>query len=139
MIADAFLRAPLFSPEEVEDINIDMARVCLAKSSSYNQLDVIFDAIDADYVKLRQDVRNGSFQSVYANQLKYFMPQLSADKDLVYLDGARIILPKNAVLPLLHVSHIGINKTYELCRSLYFWPGMFNKGKQVIVFLAWHV
>ena len=57
-------------------------------------------------VSVLYNVQNGSFQSVYANQLKSVMPQLSVDKVLVYLDGARIILPKNAVksvLPLLHV------------------------------------
>ena len=119
---------PLFAPEEVEDIAIDTAHVCLAKMA-HNQLDVIFYAIDSDYVKLRQDVCKGTFHSTYANQLRSLMPQLSVDEDLVYLDGAIIVLPKNAVkviLPLVHTSHIGMNKSYDLCRSLYFWPGMFN-------------
>ena len=90
-----------------------------------NQWDVIFDAIDSDYVKLRQDVRDGTFVSVYANQLKSVMSQLSVDEDLVYLDSARIVLPKNVVkviLPLVHVSHIGILRII-----------------QVIVFLTRHV
>ena len=63
------------------------------------------------------------------------MPQLSVDEDLVYLDGARIVLPRNSVkviLPLVHTSHIGMNKSYDLCRSLYFWPGMFNDIWQMI-------
>ena len=54
------------------------------------------------------------------------MPQLSVDEDLVYLDGARIVLPKNAVkviLPLVHTSHIGINKSNDLGWSLYYCPG----------------
>ena len=96
LIADALPRAPLFAPEEMEDLAIDTARVCLAKMAR-NQFDDIFDAIDSDYVKLRQDVRNGTFISTYANQLKLLMPQLSVDEDLVYLDGARIVLPKNAI------------------------------------------
>ena len=73
--------------------------------------------------------------SVYANQLKSVMSQLSVNEDLVYLDAARIILPKDAVkkiLPLVHTSHIGKNKTYELCRLLYFWPGMFNDISQMV-------
>ena len=78
LIADALSRAPLFAPEEVEDIAIDTARVCLAKTA-HNQLDIIFDAIDSDYVKLCQDVREGTFFSTYANQLKSLMPQLSVD------------------------------------------------------------
>ena len=72
---------------------------------------------------------------MYANQLKSVMSQLSVDEDLVYLDGARTVPPKNAVkvvLPLVHTAHIGMNKTYELCRSLHFWPGMYNDIKQMI-------
>ena len=113
LIADTLSRAPLFPPEEVEDIAIDTACVCLTKSSS-NQLSIIFDAIDSGYVKLRQDVCDGTFVSTYANQLKSVMSQLSVDEDLVYLDVANFVLPKNAVkvvLPLVHTAHIGMNKT----------------------------
>ena len=134
LIADALSRAPLFAPEEIEDIAIDMACVCLAKTLS-GQLDMIFDAIHADYVKLRSDGKTGIFDNVYAKQLKSVMSQLSVDDDLVYLDGSRVVLPIQAtkkILPLLHVSHIGMNKTYDLCRSMYFWPGMFNDFKQMI-------
>ena len=100
----------------MKDINIDTARVCLAKFSS-KQLDINFDTIDTDCIKLWQDVCDGTFLSVYANQLKSVMPQLSVDEDLVYLEGVRIVLPRNAVksvLPLVHVSNIGKNKTYTL-------------------------
>ena len=127
LIADALSRAPLFAPDEFEDIAFNTARVCLAKTAH---------AIDSDYVKLRQDVREGTFHSTYANQLKSLMPQLCVDEDLVYLDGARIVLPRNAVkiiLPLVHSSHIGLNKSYDLCRSLYFWPGMFNDIRQMVL------
>ena len=65
LIADTLSRAPLFAPEEVDDIVIDTASVCLTQSSS-GQLDIIFESIDKDYIKLRTDVRNGSFESVYA-------------------------------------------------------------------------
>ena len=125
LIADALSRAPLFAPEETEDIVIDTARICLAKFAS-GQLDIILDAIDADYTKLRSDVKNGSFHSIYAKQLKSVMPQLSVGKDLVYFDGSRIVLPLQAtkkILSLLHVSHIGLNKTYNLCRSMCFCRG----------------
>ena len=107
-------RAPSFAPEEVEDIAIDTARVCLAKTSTV-QLDMIFNDIDADYDKLRHDVKCGTFDSVCARQLKSVIPQLSVDEDLVYLDGSRIVLPVQAskkILPLLLTSNIGINKTY---------------------------
>ena len=118
----------MFAPEEIEDITIDTARVCLAKTSS-GQLNMIFDAIAADYVKLSTYVKTGTFNSVYAKQLKSVMSQLSVNEDLVYLDGSQIVLPIQAtkkILSLLHVSHIGMNKTYDLCCSMYFWTGTFN-------------
>ena len=115
-------------------MSLRVSCVFLTRSSS-NQLNIIFDAIDSVYLKLRHDVCDGTFTSVYANQLKSVMSQLSVNEDLVYLDTARIILLKGAVkkfLPLVHTSHIGMNKTYELCRSLYFWPCMFNDIRQMI-------
>ena len=36
------------------------------------------------------------------------------------------------ILKLLHVSHVGVNKTYDLARSIYYWPGMLNDIKQMI-------
>ena len=36
------------------------------------------------------------------------------------------------ILNLLHVSHVGVNKTYDLACSLYYWPGMLNDIKQRI-------
>ena len=33
---------------------------------------------------------------------------------------------------MLHSSHAGINKTYDIARQLYFWPGMLNDIKQLI-------
>ena len=75
---------------------------------------------------------------MYAKErfLAHIPTSLSVDDDLVYLDGARIVLPKNAVkviLPLVHSSHIGLNKSYDFCRSLYFWPGMYNDIRQMLL------
>ena len=96
LITDALSRAPFFAPDEIEDIATDTARVCLAKTSS-GQLDMVFDAIDAEYVNLRKrNVKCGTFESVYAKQLKSVMSQLSVDEDVVYLDGFHIVLPVQA-------------------------------------------
>ena len=60
---------------------------------------------------------------------------LSVDGELVYLDARRIVMPIKGVKPilkLLHVSHVGVNKTYDLARSIYYWPGMLNNIKQMI-------
>ena len=51
------------------------------------------------------------------------------------MDACRLIIPKKAVpmiLQRIHSSHSGLSKTYELARSLYYWPGMYNEIKQVI-------
>ena len=48
---------------------------------------------------------------------------------MVYLDAQRLIFPKKAVpkvLKMLHSGHCSITKTYEMARSLYYWPGMYN-------------
>ena len=37
-----------------------------------------------------------------------------------------------SILKLLHVSHVGVKKTYDFARSLYYWPGMLNDIKQLI-------
>ena len=87
--------------------------MCLTRSSS-NQLNIIFDAIDSDYVKLGHDVRDGTLYSAYASQLKSVMSQLS-------VDAARIILPKGAVkiiLLLVHTSHICMSEIMN-CAGLY--------------------
>ena len=68
--------------------------------------------------------------------MKSVSSQLSVDDELVYIDGKKIVLPLKAVkevLCLAHLPHAGITKTYELLRSLYFWPGMYNDAKQLIL------
>ncbi len=135
-IADALSRAPLFAPEEDDDMVIDTARVCLARTvDRNNELTAVLDSVDSDYIQFRHDVLEGTCKSEYARLMKAVMSQLSVDDELVYLDAKRIVMPRKAVvkiLKLVHVSHIGVNKTYDLCRSLYFWPGMLNDIKQMI-------
>ena len=96
-IADALSLAPLFSPEETEDMRVDLswkkmrvdtARACLATTPGMaSELDVILNAVDADYIKLRHDVMNSTETSVYAKQLKSVFSHLSVDDDLVYIDA----------------------------------------------------
>ena len=43
----------------------------------------------------------------------------SVDEELVYLDAKRIVMPIKGVKPmlkLLHVSHVGVNKTHDMAR-----------------------
>ena len=135
-IADALSRAPLFSPEETEDMYIDSARAYMTQVPAMEQeLNLVLDSIDSDYVKFRHIVLNGTVFSPYSHQLKYVFGQLSIDNELVYLDAKRIVLPLKAVkevLKMAHLPHAGITKTYELLCSLYFWSGMYNDVKQLI-------
>ena len=68
--------------------------------------------------------------------MKSVFGQLSVDDELVYIDAKRMVLPQKAVkevLRLAHLPHAGITKTYKMLRSLYFWPGMYNDVKQLIL------
>ena len=115
-IADALSRAPLFSPKETDDMRVDTARVCLATTpGKSSELDVILDAVDTDYIKLKHDILNSTETSVYARQLRSVFANLSIDDDLVYIDAKQIVLPIGAVrkiLVLAHSLHSGISKTY---------------------------
>ena len=136
-IADALSRAPLFAPADLDDIYIDTGRTCLvsAESTKKGEFTTILDSMDSDYTMLRNDILNQTFESRYAGQLKAIFENLSVDGELVYLDARRIVMPLKGVKPilkLLHVLHVGINKTYDLARSIYYWPGMLNDIKQMI-------
>ena len=121
-ISDALSRAPLFSPQEQPDLEIDTAITCLA-ATSHPSMSVISCAVDDDYHALIQDVLCGTSNSAYSRSLKSEMSSLSVSDGLVLLDSRRIFLPIPAVKPvlrLLHTSHSGINKTILLARGLYF-------------------
>ena len=133
-VADALSRAPLFDPQEDEDLAVDTARTCLTARGG-DHLDRILDSIDSDYRQFKEDVTKGTCKSTYAHQTKAVRDRLSVDGDLVYLDAAKIVVPTRAikvVLEDLHRTHSGVTKTFELAKSVYSWPGMLNDIKQVI-------
>ena len=99
------------------------------------ELPVILDGLDSDCAQFCHDIVEDTCLSTYSHQLKSVRGQLSVDEELVYVDGSRIVLPNkyiSSVLTSLHSSHAGINKTYDIARQLYFWPGMLNDIKQLI-------
>ena len=99
-------------------------------------MNVISHAIDDDYRVLVQDVLNGTSTSSYSRSLKSEMASLSVSDGLILLDSRRIVLRipvVKSVLHLLHASHSGINKTILLARGLYYWPGMINDVKQLVL------
>ena len=129
-IAVALSRAHLFPPPvpDEEEFSIDTVRSCLTQIwKKNNELRLILDSLDADYLQFIKDVISGTCMSPYSSQLKSVAGQLSADEKLVYLDGNRMVLPSEAIkkiLSLWHTSHAGVNRTYEMARSLYFLPGI---------------
>ena len=134
LIADALSRAPLFSPQDQSNLEVDTAITCLM-ATSHPSMDVIYCAIDENYRALINDVLNETSVSSYSRSLKSDMASLSVSDGLVLLDSCLIVLPLSAVKPvlkLLHASHSGINKTIVLARGLYFWPGRINDVKQLI-------
>ena len=57
-------------------INTNIA--CMVQTDGMlRNLDAIFDCIDSDYVKFRQDDRSGSLMSTMANQMKAFSQRRS--------------------------------------------------------------
>ena len=133
-IADALSRAPLFAAEDLPGLEIDTAISCLSQTS---QLSIrnIYDAIDDDYNQLIIDVLNNTYVSQYSQQLKRSFDSLLVSDNLVLLDSRSIVVPLPAVknvLHLLHASHSGMTKTFNLAKGLYFWPGMSNDIKQLV-------
>ena len=58
-----------------------------------------------------------------------------AGKEMLFLHGKRIVVPQPArkkLLKTIHKSHSGINKTWEMARQLYFWPGLRNEIVQLL-------
>ena len=125
-IADALSRAPLFAgPEEEDELSINTARTCLTQVVEKNpELRVIPGGLDSDYAQFHRDIVEDTCVSTYSHQMKSVRGQLSVDEELAYVDGSRIVLLSKSiksVLSLLHSSHAGINKAYDIARQLYFW------------------
>ena len=58
-IADAFSRAPLFSPTEMPNLDIDMANNCMVHTHD-PALNVVLDSIDSDYRQFLKDIKNNT-------------------------------------------------------------------------------
>ena len=101
---------------------MDTARTCLMQVVEKNpELREILDCLDSDYAQIRRNIVEDKCLSTYSHQMKSVRGQLSVDEELVYVDGSRIVLPNkciSSVLTLLHSSHAGINKTYDIALVL---------------------
>lgn len=106
-IADALSCAPLFSPEETDNMHVKSVRVCMTQTPGMeSELNSILDTIDSDYVKLWHDVMKGTELSLYAKQTNLVASQLSSDDELVYNNAKRIVLLTKAVKDILRLAHI---------------------------------
>ena len=69
LIADALSRAPLFALEELPGLKIDTAISCLSQTSEPS-LQIVYDAVDEDYLQLIKDIKSGTSFSTYHQALK---------------------------------------------------------------------
>lgn len=128
LIADALSRAPVFAA----DPSLEVA-LCAAVSETDPAFEIIKNHIDGEYTRLRGCVRRGHPLPRPLSPYGDVASELRIDDDLgedLVLVGDRLVVPRPArqrILELLHLSHSGITKTYELARQLYYWPGMKNE------------
>ena len=114
-IADALSRAPIFPGSEDLDIQVDTAFAQLATTSN-PALKVIYESIDKDYLQCIKDIEQETRTSHLIEQLKNIKSEISICEGLLMRDAKRIILPKNAIKPIMN-----------------------NKARPATVFLAKHV
>ena len=140
-IADALSRAPFFEPTDSPAINA--ANVLIQQSTDPAFLEIIKD-VDYDYQQiidaLLKDYQPKNLADTHpAKPFKSVWHEISildcpAGKLLVF-DGSRIIPPTKArtkLLKRLHMTHAGINRTQQLAKQAYFWPGMNSDIKNLI-------
>ena len=135
LIADALSRAPVFAaPEEDNELALSLSP----------SLGLLAESIDGEYRALAEAVvRQDDPQKLppshparpYANMWGQLGVEGGGDKQLVVLDGHRVVVPilaREAILQKLHAGHCGVNKTRQLANQLYYWPGMSNAIQQMV-------
>jgi hypothetical protein len=145
VIADALSRAPIFQPEEEEDVN----KVCLISIKSLtSSFDLALEKLsekakcDVNYCAIIQTLLQGKNPrdldaSHPSRPFIKVWQDLSFDNQtsLLLLNSHRIVVPlecRRDVLNSLHQSHQGLRRTRARARELYYWPGLNNDVMQVI-------
>ena len=131
LIADALSRAPYFEASEENELYCH-AIFCLQVSGD-PALAWLQECKDEEYNRIKEAILNdyGYKNLQGAKMLKEIWHDLSVDgeTDLILFGNRRILVPNNAIkhlLKLLHQSHCGFTKTYNLAHELYYWGGMRN-------------
>ena len=81
------------------------------------------------------DTREGTNRSHLIQQLKNIKNEISVNENLLMIDAKRIILPTNAIKPImyrLHAGHAGQEKTVKLAQQLYYWQNITNDIKSIV-------
>ena len=143
MIADALSRAPVFEPNP--DFGFEnYVRICAVETRA--QSDPLLDDMkvaalaDSDYRKCCQAIREvPNFDDIPtshpARALRSFWGRLSVTHDLIVIDSTRLFVPmseRRNILDLMHRSHCGMVKMYQLSKSLYWWPGIKEQIKTFV-------
>ena len=142
-LADALSRSPVDLPDEVSGASIKMVCAVTTRNTAMDtRLRELSESAvsDPNYracVKLfgdRVHPKTLANKDHPAKALQGIWECLSLENDLLWYNN-RIIVPRacrNKILQLLHVGHCGIEKTKELARMYYYWPGMNNEIRHVI-------
>jgi len=138
-IADALSRAYVKNHESAaeselaEDLDVAVHSVLFRLPISNARINEIRAATSKDHIlsQIEKFLTNGLpvNSNALPQELKSYRQILS---DLYVVDGIifkdqRIVIPaemRNEFLKKLHVSHMGIEKTKQLARQHYYWPGM---------------
>ena len=133
LIADAFSRAPVFSPSVHEEVIINNAIIHHIASDPALQHLFDFASADQSYQSIVTAVLQGkSVENLPPNHparvYRSIWNDISVlDDVLLVYNNSRIVVPADArpsILEQLHMPHAGIGKTRQLARQLYYWPGM---------------
>jgi hypothetical protein len=132
LIADALSRNPIFDPPE--DSGDHMA-ICYGVQPKDPLLHSIYEAAMSDsiYQSIVTAIKRGKLVAMLqkgppGKRYKSLWDQISfLDDAILVINATQIVVPmklRHQILKQLHEPHAGINRTRELARKRYFWPGL---------------
>ena len=138
-LADALSRNPVFQPNETDS---ELCYKVITRSSADNNIRTFAEtaAADSDYqyvIKALKD--NKKIINLASNHparvYSSIWENISLDDSGLLLYNNRIIVPRaerRGLLDKLHMSHSGIERTRDLAKCLYYWPGITNDIKMLV-------
>ena len=143
-VADAFSRNPVRKIDESEPIVENRLMVNLISDFKGKEMCSMEDLKeiaknDNDYNEIKRAICEGiNAKNLPPNHpgrmYKSDWDLLAINDDLITI-GDRIVIPKGArkdIMRVLHIPHLGKNKTVALARSLYYWKQMTKDIEQLI-------